>query len=169
MAVLKSIPEEVLGHLYTMTGMIVTNWSFLENALDHWTAITFQDFRSSEIESKMPRMLGEKIKFLSKCFRRIDGLAPFREDAMKVISRCEELSDMRHYVVHGVLSGYDAEDNATFVFRKIDVAKDKKEHVLGEMRLPANHLISAGTELINMAHFAQTISAHLIQASERER
>jgi hypothetical protein len=144
--------------------MIVTNWSFVENALDHWTAIVFHDFNGASIEKEMPRMFGRKVKFLSKCFRRIEALSPFKEDAMKVIRRCCELSDMRHFVVHGVLSGFDADDNETFVFRKIDVSEDKKEHVLGEMRLPGDHLVIAGTELIQMAAFAQKVSARLLDA-----
>jgi hypothetical protein len=166
MAVKESIPEEVLPALFGAIGMIVTNWSFVENSLDHWTALTFHDFGGSDIEAEMPRMFGRKVKFLSKCFKRIEKLAPYRDDAAKVLSRIVELSDLRHYIVHGVLSGFDAENEATFLYRKIDVSDDKKIHVLGEMHIPGQHLIMAGTELINMANFAQQLSARLIQASE---
>jgi hypothetical protein len=166
LATSKSIPEEILPALYSSIGMIVTNWSFVENALDHWTAIVFHDFGGSKIEAEMPRMFGRKVKFLSKCFRRIEALSPFKDDAMKVIRRACELSDMRHFVVHGVLSGFDAEDSETFVFRKIDVSEDKKQHLLGEMRLPGEHLVMGGTELINMASFAQKVSARLLDATE---
>jgi len=144
--------------------MIVTNWSFAENGLDHWTAIVFHDFGGSNIEKEMPRMFGRKVSFLKACFRKIDDLAPFKEDASKFITRMVELSDMRHYVVHGVLAGFDKEDQETFVFRKIDVSEDKKEHVLGEMRLPGDHLVLGGVELIDLASFAQKLSARMVQA-----
>lgn len=168
MAMSQSIPEEILPSLYSAVGMIVTNWSFVENALDHWTAIVFDDFGGSRIEPEMPRMFGRKVKFLSKCFKRIDALSPFKDDALKVIQRASELSDMRHYIVHGVLSGFDAEDKEAFVFRKIDVSQDKKQHVLGEMRLPGTHLAIGATELLHMASFAQKVSVRLLDAIETQ-
>jgi hypothetical protein len=111
----------------------------------------------------MPRQLARKIRFLRKCFTRLDGLSPFATEALAIVNRLDQLSDTRHFVVHGVLSGFDAEADETFYFRKIDISDDKKQHILGEMRLPGQHIHWAAEELILMAHTGQELMLRIAQ------
>jgi len=160
----RTVPEELMPSLFSGVGMIVMNFAFVENALDAWTALAYHDFGGSRIEKEMPRQFGRKVTFLRKCFSRLDGLKPFSQEALAIVNRARELSDTRHYVAHGVLAGFDAEDDETFYFRKIDISDDKTEHVLGEMRLPGQHIIWASTELAMMAVAGQKLTARISES-----
>jgi hypothetical protein len=160
-----TVPEELMPPLFSGVGMIAMNFAFVENTLDAWTAFAYRDFGGSAIEQEMPRQLARKIKFLRKCFGRLDGLKPFATEALAIVNRTSELSDMRHYVIHGVLAGFDHEDNEAFYFRKIDISDDKTEHILGEMKLPGQHIIWAGQELLHMAATGQALTARIAQSA----
>jgi hypothetical protein len=44
-----TIPEELLPTLFSAVGMIVMNFSFVENTLDAMTAMAFRDFGGNAI------------------------------------------------------------------------------------------------------------------------
>ena len=149
--------------------MIAVNWSFVENSLDSWAASAFSSYGGNQIEKEMPRQFSRKVKFLRKCFNRLPGLSPFAAHSTAILERATALADTRHYVIHGVLAGFIADEDETFVFRKIDISDDKQSHVLGELRIPGRHLIMAGNELLVMASHAQQISARILNAIEQSK
>lgn len=157
---------EIMPSLCGGLGMVVLNWSFVENNLDHWTAIAYADFGGSSIEAELPRQFGRKVKFLRKCFRRIPELSTFQDECTTYIDRAEAISTTRHYLVHGVLKGFDPENYESFTFAKIDVSEDKNDHVVGELTIPGAKLLAVGLELLDMIGKGQSLSTRLIKAAE---
>lgn len=162
----RSVPEEIIPTTFSCVGMIIVNWTFVENALDAWTAIAFHEHNASSIERQLPKMFGRKVKFLKKCFRRLPGLAPFSDEAIAFIERANELSEIRHYVAHGTLSHFDTTDES-FIFAKIGLSDDKQQHEFGELRILGTDLLTAGTKLTDMARQGQKLTYHIMKASGR--
>ncbi|MCD1634144.1 hypothetical protein K7H91_10190 [Martelella mediterranea] len=161
----RSVPKEVIPDLYAMVGMVIANWTFVENSLDAWAAIAYHDHGGNKVEPELPRQFSRKVKFLRKCFNRLSSLAPFKEEALSLISKSEGLSEVRHYVAHGVLSDFDQSDES-FRFIKIDMTSDKKQHIIGELHITAVKLLQAGTDLVEMAAEGQRITGNLLDAGE---
>lgn len=161
-------PEEVMPSLFANIGMIVLNWNFAENNLDAWTALAYGGCGGSAIEKEIPRQFGRKVAFLRKAFNRLDPLKPFAAEALPYVERAKVLSDVRHYVAHGVLQGFDAADNETFIFQKLDISAEKTAHILGELRIPGEHLIRAANELLLMAAYGQKLTLRIVKALEAQ-
>jgi len=163
----RSVPEEIMPSLFSCVGMIVVNWTFIENALDGWACAAFHDYPDLRVEKELPRQFGRKLDFLRKSFRRIPGLSPFESEALAFLDRARELSGVRDSVVHGTLSDFDPQDEV-FTFSKIDLTKDKRQHVFGELRIRGADLVSAADELLAMAAQAQELSLRLLKLTEAQ-
>jgi hypothetical protein len=161
-----SVPESIMPALFANAGMIVMNWAFVENSLDYWTAIAFHDHNGSTIEPELPRQFGRKITFLRKAFRRLPGLHQFQDEAIGFLDRARHHSNVRHYIVHGVLSGFDAADDETFIFRKIDIDENKTQHVAGTLRIKGAALIAVANDLLAMAQTGQSVAQRMLDALE---
>jgi hypothetical protein len=157
--------EAMMPYLFSTVGMIVMNWTFVENALDYWTAIAFQDHGGSKLEAEMPRQFDRKVRFLRRAFARLPSLAAFRDEALSHVNRAKQLSNVRHYVVHGCLGGFDAETE-TFTFSKIDVDQDKINHVVGQLRITGTDLNDAADELLEMARTGQQLTFRILETPE---
>jgi hypothetical protein len=161
-----SVPEEVMPSLFANIGMIVMNWSFVENSLDAWTAIAYQNCNGASVERELPRMFDRKVRFLRKCFNRLPELAPWKDDALHYLDRARALSETRHYVVHGVLSDFDKDHDESFTFQKIDLDENRTQHVIGSLTIPGEKLIDAANELLAMANQGHRISSSMLNALE---
>lgn len=163
-----SVPEKVMPSLFANVGMIVMNWSFVENSLDAWTAIAFQDCNGSSIERELPRQFDRKMRFLRKCFNRLPELTPWKNEALAYLDRAKALSVVRHYVVHGVLWDFDSANNESFTFQKIDLDENKTQHMLGSLTIAGEDLIASANELLGMASQGQKITHFMLNAFEAE-
>lgn len=163
----RSVPLDIIPHVFGSIGMIVVSWTFVENNLDAWSAITYHDHDGSSIEKKLPKPLSRKIGFLRKCFEQIDTLSTFTEEVIAYLDRVSALSETRHYVVHGVLSHYESSD-ASFLFMKIDMDAEKKQHIMGQLHILGIDLVKAGVELAEMAKTGQAITQRLLNATEEK-
>lgn len=163
----RSVPEEVMPSVFGCVGMIVLNWSFVENSLDAWTSISFHDHNGESVERQIPRQFGRKVSFLRKCFRRLPSLAVHADEVSAYLDRAVALANVRNYVVHGTLSDFDPADES-FLFVKIDISEDKRQHEFGELKILGTDLIAAANELLVMASRGHEITARLVQSSERQ-
>lgn len=161
----RSVPEEIVPTFYSCVGMIIVNWTFVENSLDAWSAIAFHDHGGSGIEAKLPKQFASKTSFLKKCFEHLPTLSPYANEARCFIDKVSDLSTIRHYVAHGTLSHFDPSD-ASFKFVKIDMTPDKKEHKFGELHILGTDLVKAGEELNDLAEQGQEITRRLLREDE---
>ena len=113
----------------------------VERCIDYCIAIIYQRAGGKHIETEIPFALKRRVRFLRRCFQRLEPLAPFRPDAIKLLNRVESLTDTRHMLVHGCLSSIlpQGEDHQ-FVFVKIDLTENKQLHV-------SNSLTTSGRQL----------------------
>ena len=135
---------------YTTVGLFVANWAFVEIALDHWITIIFRSAGGKHVEREMPKALSRKLKFLRRCIRRIDALAPYSEQALRYMTRAGELAKTRQFVIHGVLTNFD-ENHMLIGFVKIDSAPDKTQRIISELIIPVQDLLNQGVECMDLA------------------
>lgn len=147
---MSELPDDFERPFYTTVGLFVANWAFVEIALDHWITIIFRSAGGKHVEREMPRALSRKLKFLRRCTRQIDALAPYSKQALRYMTRPGELAKTRQFVVHGVLANFDA-DYMLISFVKIDTAPDKTEHIVSELIIPVQDLLNQGVECMNLA------------------
>jgi hypothetical protein len=141
----RSVPESVLDSLYTAVGHLVISWAFVDRALDFWIAIIFHDAGGKEIELQIPSAFDRKTKFLRRCFRRIEALSPFSEEALPYIEAACGFSNTRHFVVHGTMSDYRPEGHI-FTFVNLRPDKPKTMHQLSQLHISAVQLLEDGVQ-----------------------
>lgn len=146
--------------------MIVVQWVFVETALDYWCAIAFQDCGGDAIEAELPRQFKRKVRFLRKAFRQLPQLDRFQGEALPFIEAAVRISNIRHYVTHGALSGFDHADDETFIFNKMDVGEDKVSHIIGTLRIKGADLLAAGLELMELVKGTSDLTDRIMDAIE---
>jgi hypothetical protein len=142
-------------------GQLVIEWAFVEQVLDMCIAVIYHHAGGKHIDPIIPRSVKRKVRFLKLCFKTIKAAAPFKDEALPLLSEAKTLAHTRHTVVHGVLSEYDdATGTVTFVMldpradahyevrRKLDfqqmlTAGDKCRILMGQLRNLTRRLIRA--------------------------
>ena len=92
-------------------GSITIVWAMVEMMFDNMVGILFHRFGGHPSEPDLPRTsLSRKIRFARKCFNSNADLAPYRDEAIPLLDRMSELSDERHWCVHGAALDLHKED-----------------------------------------------------------
>ncbi|HEY8595999.1 MAG TPA: hypothetical protein VIL84_12220 [Devosiaceae bacterium] len=162
-----SVSPEIMPHIITSVGMLVLNWSFVENTLDMWTAIAYRDVGGDEIEKEIPKMFSRKVKYLRKCFRRLAPLAPHRKACLHFVERAKAISDIRHNIVHGTLSDYDPETEM-ITFSILELNPDKTQHIAGKAKIVGRDLIGFANELLAMASTGPVLTQSILDSLESQ-
>ena len=116
-------PGSDIESLFKAIGFVVIQWGHAEQALDLIVAVIFHRFGGNPLLTRRPKMLAEKLKFLSKCFLQIPELEKYRVDGEALLSRFASTGKKRHDLVHGAITNLSCE-NGAFIFAKIDVNQD---------------------------------------------
>ena len=85
---------------------------------------------------------------------------------MDYLERAKHHANVRHYIVHGTLSGFDAADDETFIFKKIDVDEHKTQHVVGTLRIKGADLIRVSNDLLAMVTAGHKLTDRILKAVE---
>ncbi len=120
----KRFSPDVLMTLYGPVGEIVIGWALAEQILDNCVALFFHAAGGRQIEPELPRMLKRKISFSRRCLNKLAPLADFRQQGTAFMDEIAILAELRHTLIHGALSDYDAA-TATYTFTRLDAVKDK--------------------------------------------
>jgi len=158
-----SVPEEVIEPIYLGVGHLVVSWSFVEIALDHWITLVYHNVDGKKIEKQIPRNLTDKLQFLTRCFERIDALAPFSMECLPCLEKIETLSETRHFIVHGVLSHFEP-TSQELLFVKLELINKKTMHKLSEFRITGPRLVEQGIECTRLASSMMKVTKRLLQA-----
>lgn len=152
-------PASPPGDLDTIAkaiGLIVLQWGQAEQALDLLVAMLWQSFGGKGYAKRIPVMLEPKIKFLRACISQEQLLAKEVEVANELLNRFEELSSLRHDLIHGAVASISPIDNA-FIFTKLDV-KDgfhfHREVRIGAQQYPEiiGKLVALGRDANSLNH-----------------
>ena len=155
------IPGEILESLYPAIGALILNWALLESVIEKWVAVIYHEANGIVIRRKLPRMWGQKVKFIRQCFDELPVLSPWKDWGLSYLDRAEALVTVRHTVTHGALAGYDRSKNA-LLFIRLDLDQEKKIHVSFEEYLSIPNILNAGTESTELCHSSALLCRHML-------
>ncbi len=136
---LDELPPDVIEPLWAAIGHMVHSWSVVEMCLDYNTAIIFRLAGGRHLDDQLPQALGRKIRFLRRCFKQIEPLRGFADEALGYIDEAKRLSETRHLVVHGSATKYDP-DKQAFGFVKLDLTNGRTIHKANTALVPLRKL-----------------------------
>ncbi|MGE0256024.1 MAG: hypothetical protein AB7N54_17990 [Alphaproteobacteria bacterium] len=136
--------------LYLALGELTFSWALIDQSLDFWTTIIYQAAGGEHVEPEIPEQFSRKRRFLSRCFRQLDILAPYRTEAVAMLDEARSLATIRDPVTHGAYQSYDAQsDVIVFVgIKPTDKARRMVRTV--EYRITLSRLVAAGGDAIDL-------------------
>jgi hypothetical protein len=99
MATYTSVADE---EFFGAIGRLVISWAHIETGMDLIVAVAYHDLGGDDIEEK-PWSLDGKIKFLRKCFSRLDGLAALKDIGPPLLTEVKDASKTRQKIIHGFI------------------------------------------------------------------
>lgn len=155
-----------LNSIVQAVGLIVIQWGQAEQALDLLVAMLWQSFDGKRHAKKIPFMLEPKIKFLRACIATEPLLSKDAVVADKVLSRFEELSSLRHDLIHGAVASISPVDNA-FVFAKLDIKDGFHHH--REVRIEAEEYPRIIGRLVKLGRDAHALNQRVFSVLEKHK
>ena len=101
-------------------GLVVLQWGHAEQSLGLIVALLWQSFDGKKYAKKIPFMFDPKIKFIRTHIADDKRLKIHSETANELLERFENLSSLRHDLIHGAVASISPIDNS-FVFAKLDI------------------------------------------------
>ena len=147
-------------------GLVVLQWGQAEQSLDLLVAMLWQSFDGKRHAKKIPFMLDPKIKFLRACIAAEPLLSKEVPTAAELLSRFEELSSLRHDLIHGAVASISPVDNA-FVFAKLDVKDGFHYH--REVRIEAEEYPRIVNRLVNLGREANALNQRVFKVLKKHK
>ena len=147
-------------------GLIVLQWGQAEQSLDLLVAMLWQSFDGKNHAKKIPFMLEPKVKFLRACI----GAEPLLKEEVatsdELLSRFEELSSLRHDLIHGAVASISPVDNA-FIFAKLDVKDGFHHH--REVRIEAAEYPRIIDRLVKLGRDANALNQRVFNVLKKHK
>lgn len=107
--------------LCAAVGFVVLNWSHIEQNVDAWVSIAFQDCDGKRLRKKedIPRSLDNKLDFLKDGFKKLPALNSYSDEGLGLLARVKSLSELRHNLVHGTIRDISPQDGV-FHFQLVE-------------------------------------------------
>lgn len=159
-----------LASIQRATGALTMRWGRLELTLNIMIALIYHEIGGRQIEPELPLMFSRRIRFLRRCFLRIEQLAPFRQEAVEVFDLLNHLAAMREHFSHGAFMGVG---DGEFLSLQLNYAvfrptPCKTLHRLVEQTLTLGDLIEIGQMADAIAMQASSLADSLAQTFVRE-
>jgi hypothetical protein len=140
--------------LYAAIGRLTISWAHVEAGLDYIVG-TIHDIGGKNIEPEMPWALVRKIKYIRKCFQRIDALAEFQALGLPLLNRITDASDARHDIIHGSITEHiEGTDTAKMMrFLRLKTGREMKFFTVRSLDVmrEATNAAKLGNESLNLA------------------
>jgi hypothetical protein len=92
--------------MFAAIGRLATAWSFLEAGIDYSIMFLHSEFGGNAVEPEIPWSLQRKLKYLKKCFRRIERFKSQANAVAELMDIIRTASVMRHDIIHGFAIGH---------------------------------------------------------------
>jgi hypothetical protein len=146
---------------FAAVGRLTVAWALLESPIDAMVHIIHQRVGGHDIEREPPWGISKKLKFLRRCFRRIERLRPKTDEAIKLLLAIGPVADIRHDIIHGTVGPIPSKPQQQVRF-SILTRGDAKPKV--RVLVTTTEAIHAqGESLIAMSNDAATIAEWLIK------
>jgi len=118
-------PHDFIG-LCQAVGFVVINWGLIENQIDNWVSVTFNQGGGKSLRKNqdIPVSLKQKNIYLRQCLRKLSALASFKDEGLQLIQRVSDISPHRDRLVHGTITSIHPE-NGSFRYRIIGYEKER--------------------------------------------
>lgn len=147
--------EDDLPALYGVVGKIAVHWAILEFNLDCSSSLLFEFGGGNEFESQIPLSLKRKLKFLKKVLKKNQALADLTDAATGVYDLILDMSDLRHFVIHGYIASFDPKTKLVTFVKPENKGKelifDEKEFSIEKLEEEAEKVLLAGTFAIKIS------------------
>lgn len=112
-------PSVDIKELYLAIGYVITQWSFVESALDVAVSTIYIDYGGRSLCKQMPKFLKDKSGFIVKAVSTIPQLAPFKRAAENLTGRIMNNKDYREDFAHSCLTS-PTDVNGVFSFSRLN-------------------------------------------------
>jgi len=135
-------------------GIVVVNWALAQQSLDMIVSVIYDQCGGSTIMNDKPWALKRKIKFLKLAFKQFVVLQPYAEQGITILDSLIAISEKRHNLVHGVVTGINLEDGI-FPIEKFDYRINTLEKIQFDPKaFPelAQDLVDLGKTITQFGH-----------------
>ena len=143
-------------------GLIVLQWGQAEQSLELLVASLWQSFRGQRFAKKIPVMLSPKLAFVRACATGMPELTSLAPKLLSLTDRFEQLSTLRHDLVHGAPASIPTIDGH-FVFTRLDV-RDGFHHAR-EVKIPVEAYPRLVRDLVNLGKVAHEVASDVFEVS----
>jgi hypothetical protein len=88
--------------LFASIGRLTISWAIIEGSLDVIVSIIHHRIGGKAIEPEMPWALKRKLKYIRRCFSKIEALKSFADPVPNLMTDILSASEMRQNIIHGV-------------------------------------------------------------------
>ena len=154
------LSQEMIDTLYQPVGTLVITWALTEQTLDSCIAVIYQTTAGRHLEPELPRSVKRKARFLKLSHRLVDILKPLAAEGLPLFSEANRLAQIRHTVVHGVISEYDSRTKKV-TFTMLDATGTK--HRTEDRKLSVDEIVRAGAEIHSLASKLTKFASQLFE------
>ncbi|MDO8207751.1 MAG: hypothetical protein Q7T38_08030 [Gallionella sp.] len=104
---MSSIKQADLRELLVAVGFVTVNWALMERQMDNIINLSFVSFGGVSGHNKKPSVFVEKVKYLMGAFDQNNELSQHKTNAIRLIDRAKDFSELRHAFTHGALESLD--------------------------------------------------------------
>ena len=113
--------SENLGHeFFAALGRMAAAWAGFEITVHMNIEVIRLLYGGEKIERQFPEQISRKLRYLLKAYRTIPELTQHTETALMLIERAKNLSEERHFAIHGVAITTLNHTTAEFLRRRND-------------------------------------------------
>lgn len=146
------------NNLCKQIGQITVNWSIVDQELDLWGYIFFEQLGGKNIRKVLPKGIGNRADYLKECFRKFPVLAPLCDEATALVIRATNVSKSRDDLVHGVVRKINLDDD-NYKLHKFDHTPTGL--VYREVSINDQRLRAIANDCANLAEDVRVMSARL--------
>ncbi|MEM9898940.1 MAG: hypothetical protein AAF742_06130 [Pseudomonadota bacterium] len=116
----RSVPAEIVNQIEPLVGAIVINHAFVEVTIEMCLTALWDETQTAGFLKKYPIGIENKTQYLRDAGNNLDRIECHRSLLNGACHGAERLSNLRHIVVHGVLTHCFMSDDPTVVFMRLD-------------------------------------------------
>lgn len=144
-----------------VVGFIESNWAVMEQQLTWITKLVFSQLGGNSIENEAPvTSFSRRSTFLRKAFNQIGDLAPYRDDALSILGRADDLAETRNDLTHAVITHLESK-RGRYELQRLKIDK-QANHELVEIVFEVTRFPRLSRDLVALAADAIELSRSLM-------